>query len=226
MDFERELTRWDYRLREKRFFMHGTVEGQTAHCANTGSLKGVLENCSGVWVHDFGPGGTRKLQYSAEVCELKNGVLVGINTMRANGLARDALLAGMVPEVGPIDEIKVEAKWDAATRFDLKFGDWWGEVKNTTLAEGAVAMFPDAKTERGRKHLGILTEIVEQGGKAIQIYVVPRTDVTSFKSADMIDPLYGEALRKAVKAGVLVVALGCKVTSLGIVVDRRLEVVV
>lgn len=225
MEFARDLLGWDFKGREKRFFMYGMLEGQTAHCPNTGSLKGVLAECRRLWVHDHGADSGRKLRYGAEICELNNGTMVGINTMRANGLAMEALRAGLVPEVGVVDEIQHEVKFDKGTRFDLRIGEWWGEVKNTTLSEGTVAMFPDAVTERGLKHLVILTGIVKSGGKAVQIYIVPRDDVESFTAADAIDPAYGKALRAAQAAGVLVVALGCKVTPKGIIVDRRLKIV-
>ncbi|MBI1308940.1 MAG: DNA/RNA nuclease SfsA [Proteobacteria bacterium] len=225
MEFAGELLRWEFKGREKRFFMYGLENAEIAHCPNTGSLKGVLDNCARIWVRDHGANSGRKLQYTAELCELKDGSLVGINTLRANALAVEALQAGLIPEVGEPGEIKVEAKWDAGTRFDLKFGAWWGEVKNTTLAEGTVAMFPDAKTERGLKHLQLLRQIAAKGGKALQIYIVPRLDVQTFSPADAIDPLYGAALRAAVDSGVVVAALGCKVTSQGIWVDRRLPVV-
>lgn len=226
MEFTRDLEVWEFKGREKRFFMMGMLAEQIAHCPNTGSLKGVLSACTRVWVHDHGVESGRKLRYGAEICELVDGTLVGINTMRANGLAVEALRTGFIPEVGDIGEITVEAKWDKGTRFDLKFGNWWGEVKNTTLCEGTVAMFPDAVTERGRKHLRILAEIARsRNARAVQIYIVPRADVQKFTPADMIDPAYGQALREAITAGVLVVALGCRVEKTGITVDRRLEIV-
>lgn len=225
MEFARDLLVWDFKGREKRFFMMGQLADQIAHCPNTGSLKGILSACRRLWVHDHGPDSARKLRYGAEICELVDGTLVGINTLRANGLAVEALRAGLIPEVGDVGEITVEAKFDKGTRFDLKFGPWWGEVKNTTLCEGTVAMFPDAVTTRGLKHLQVLTGIVRGGGRAIQIYIVPRGDVQTFTPADLIDPAYGTALRMAAAAGVLVVALGCRVTTSGITVDRRLEVV-
>lgn len=222
MNFAVPLVRWDFKSREKRFFIYGCADGQIAHCANTGSMMGLLE-AKGVWVTPYDPATGRKLLFGAEMLEMANGVLVGINTQLPNRLAEGAILAGMVPEVG--GELKREVKLDAKTRFDLKVGETWIEVKNVTLSDGDKAIFPDAKTERGAKHLRELQAIVEAGGKALQIFMVQRADCTTFSPAEAIDPVYAAALRSAAKAGVLVVALGCTLTPTGITVDRRLPVV-
>ncbi len=223
LDFSVPLVRWDFGRREKRFFIYGCAEGQIAHCANTGSMLGLLD-AKGVWVTPYPPESGRKLLFGAEMLEMPNGVLVGINTQLPNKLAKGAVLAGLIPEL--TGDVKSEVKFDAATRFDLKVGETWVEVKNVTLAEGDVALFPDAKTERGAKHLRELQKIVENGGKAMQLYMVQRADCTMVKPADHVDAAYGAALRRALAAGVQVIALGCTLTEQGITVDRRLPVVV
>ncbi len=223
LDFAVPLVRWDFGRREKRFFIYGCMDGQIAHCANTGSMMGLL-GATGVWVTPYSPDSGRKLLFGAEMLEMPNGVLVGINTQLPNKLAKGAVEAGLVPELQ--GEIRSEVKLDAATRFDLKVGETWVEVKNVTLAEGDTALFPDAKTERGAKHLRELQKIVEAGGKAMQLYMVQRADCTTVKPADHVDAAYGVALRAAMAAGVQVVALGCTLTERGITVDRRLPVVV
>lgn len=230
MHFTSPLLRWDFDRREKRFFIYGKQDGQVAHCPNTGSLRGILDRCQGVWVRDHGEDCGRKLRYTAELCELENGVMVGINTQRGNALAAEALRAGLVEELGAVTELQIEAKWDAATRFDLRFlgpdgSDWWGEVKNTTLAEGVVGMFPDAVTARGTKHMGILAGIARTGGKALQVYVVTRADVSEFRPAAQIDAVYAATFHEAQSAGVTFAALGCRVTPGEIIIDRRLPIV-
>jgi sugar fermentation stimulation protein A len=223
LKFEPPLTEWEFDRREKRFFMYGTKNEQVAHCTNTGSMKGLVPGATHVWVtpHDVNSG--RKLLFTAEMVKLGDGTMVGINTARPNQLAMGAVLAGMLPELE--GEAKREVKFDAHTRFDLKVGETWVEVKNVTLAEGSVALFPDSVTERGAKHLRELQGIVERGGKALQLFMVQRGDCTTFSPADKIDPVYGAALRAAVKAGVQVVALECTVTPESIIVDRRLPIV-
>jgi sugar fermentation stimulation protein A len=90
------------------------------------------------------------------------------------------------------------------------------EVKNVTLVEGGVARFPDAQTERGRKHLAQLSAQVKTGLRAAMVYVIQRDDATSFRPADDIDPEYGRALREAVKHGVEAYALLARVTPEGV----------
>jgi sugar fermentation stimulation protein A len=234
LSFTTPLVRWEFGRREKRFFMYGCEEGQIAHCPNTGSMMGLLD-AKAVWVTPYPVESGRKLLFGAEMMELADGTLVGINTQLPNKLAAGAIAAGMVEFKEPGTErsqapgeldIRHEVKFDAKTRFDLKVGETWVEVKNVTLAEGNVALFPDAKTERGAKHLRELQGIVERGGSALQVYMVQRADCMTFSPCDVIDPLYTAALRSAVQAGVQVVALGCTLTKHGITVDRTLPVVV
>ncbi len=223
LDFKVPLVRWDFGRREKRFFIYGCQDGQIAHCANTGSMRGLLD-AKAVWVTPYPADSGRKLLFGAEMLEMADGTLVGINTQLPNKLAFGAFAAGIVP--GMEGEARMEVKFDAKTRFDLKVGETWVEVKNVTLAEGGVALFPDAVTERGAKHLRELQGIVERGGSAMQVYMVQRADCTEVRPADEIDPAYGTALRAAVAAGVQVVALGCSLSPHGITVDRTLPVVV
>ncbi len=229
MDFATPLSRWAFLKREKRFFMYGTEPDQIAHCANTGSMKGVLERATHLWVRDYGAGSGRKLRYGAELLELHGGTLVCINTAHANTLAGEALATGLVPGFPAVQGLQKEVVHSAETRFDWAFATpqyprVWCEVKNVTMAEGTTALFPDAKTKRGTKHLNTLATIAKQGGVALQLYVVARADCTSFAPASSIDATYAAALKNAVAAGVTVVALGCAVSPTQINVCKVLPV--
>lgn len=243
------LHRWKFLKREKRFFIYGTENGQptplTAHCANTGSLRGVLENTTHVWVSKSN-NPNRKLPFSAELCELKDGTLVNINTAHANTLAAEAIQSGHIcvapceaPGEAHRDEttersrantsfknlpLQSEVKFSPETRFDFKAGETWIEVKNTTYAEKSIAMFPDAVTERGLKHLQTLTQIVQNGGQATQIYIISRPDCTHFTPAQHIDPAYATALKNAHAAGVHLIALSCHINPHAITVDKPLPI--
>lgn len=226
--FQSPLQRWPFTGREKRFFMKGPEAWQVAHCANTGSLKGAIEHAVGVWVEDLGAnpthGPSRKLRYRAHFLEQPDGTLVGINTGHAN------TLAGLWLAQQGLGTVKAEAKWDAATRFDFCVtkpdgARIWVEVKSVSYAQGSMAMFPDAVTERGTKHLGILTEIAKRGDAAWQVYVVQRNDCTEFRPAEAIDPTYVAALRKAVQAGVNVTVLACHASPEGIAIAGPLPCV-
>jgi sugar fermentation stimulation protein A len=222
--FASPLQRWPFAAREKRFFMKGPEAWQVAHCANTGSLKGAIEHAAAVWVEDLGEDPSRKLRYRTHFLEQPDGTLVGINTGHAN------TLAGLWLTQQGLGTVKAEAKWDAATRFDFcvtKPGGarMWVEVKSVSYAADGVAMFPDAVTERGTKHLGILSEIAARGDAAWQIYVVQRSDCTAFRPAEAIDPTYAAALRGAVQAGVNVTVLACHASSEGIAIAGPLPFV-
>lgn len=232
ISFASPLQRWPFAGREKRFFMKGPEPWQVAHCANTGSLKGAIAHAVGLWVEDLGAnpthGPTRKLRYRAHFLEQADGTLVGINTSHAN------TLAGLWLAQQGLGTVKAEAKWDAATRFDFCVTTSngtliWVEVKSVSYAvpneRGNIAMFPDAITERGTKHLGILAEIAARGDAAWQVYMVQRSDCTAFRTAEAIDPTYAAALRKAVQAGVQVTVLACRANPEGIAIAGPLPCV-
>ena len=120
---------------------------------------------------------------------------------------------------------------EAGSRLDFRLSgardggvNAWVEVKSVTLAEGRVGLFPDAVTERGRKHLAVLERLHAAGERAALLFLVQRADADCVAPADAIDPAYGEALRRAAAAGVELYALGARVTARSIRVERRLPV--
>lgn len=216
--------------RYKRFFADvelpdGTLI--TAHCPNTGSLKGCLVEGARAVLRDS-QDDKRKLRYVFQAIEV-DGTLVNVDTALPNRVVHEAVTAGAIPELAGYDEARREVKYGANSRIDLLLSKkrskklCYVEVKNTTLAEGRLALFPDAVTERGRKHLGELANMVAEGHRAVQLFFVSRDDVRRFSPADDIDPAYGAALREAVEAGVEVLAYSARVTPDTLDVGRRLE---
>ncbi|MDE0895103.1 MAG: DNA/RNA nuclease SfsA, partial [Planctomycetota bacterium] len=141
---------------------------------------------------------------------------VNVDTGLPNAEVYEAICEGRVPKLAGYDSAKREVKYGTNSRIDVLLQNENGEkcyveVKNTTLVDGDVAMFPDAVTERGRKHLGELMNEVEAGNRAVQFFFVSRSDVKSFRPADDIDPKYAAALREAAKAGVEVMAWSVRV---------------
>jgi sugar fermentation stimulation protein A len=214
MKYESPLVPVAFVKREKRFFLHGTREAGAviAHCANTGSLKSILDvPVRRVWLAE--KDGTGKLKYGAEVVELESGALVSINTHRTNLLAGEAIANGRIAELMGHTGLRREAKWDAETRFDFHLTDaagtpTWVEVKSVTLRHRDGAQFPDAVSTRGQKHLATLMRAVERGERAVQLYIVARDDCPTFCPADHIDAAYGRLLRQAHGSGVEVLAYG------------------
>lgn len=215
--------------RYKRFFAEielsdGTLV--TAHCPNTGSLKGCLVEGSRAILRDS-QDLERKLRYVFQAVEI-GGTLVNVDTALPNRVVHEAVLAGAIPELAGYDEARREVKYGENSRIDILLSRrrsrelCYVEVKNTTLAEGRVALFPDAVTERGLKHLRELTAMVAQGHRAVQFFFVSRDDVTDFAPADEIDPEYAAALREAAAAGVEVLAYSARVSPGALELGRRL----
>jgi len=185
----------------------------TAHTANTGSMKGCSDPGSRVWLYDS-ENPKRKYRYSWDLVEDLSGNLIGIHTTRANKLVHEAINNGVIKELQDYSQIKPEVKYlESNTRFDFLLSKQdqcdpcFVEVKNVTAKSGDdVAIFPDAKTERGRKHLHTLIDAIEHGYRAVIFFCIQRSDVDVFKPADEIDPAYGEVLRKASNSGVEVIA--------------------
>ncbi len=116
-------------------------------------------------------------------------------------------------------------KWEDS-RFDL-YGEKRGEacfieVKNVSLREGKRALFPDAVTTRGRKHLNTLIRVKQAGMRAVMLYVVQRMDVTSFSPAREIDPEYAKALDEAIRRGVEIYVAQARVSPEGITFHKML----
>lgn len=204
-------------------------EKLTAHCPDPGSMRstalpGARARCS---VSD---NPKRKLSHTLEM--LRSGrAWVGVNTGRANAVVGAALLAGCLRELRGYATHAREVVAEAGSRLDFHLSDHargeadaWLEVKSVTLAEGEIGLFPDAVTERGRKHLAVLERRRAAGERAVLLFLVQRADASCVAPADAIDPAYGEALRRAAANGVELYALGARVTARAIRVERRLPV--
>ena len=179
----------------------------------------------------------RKLAWTWEIVEA-DGVLVGLHTGRTNGLVREAIEAGAVPELAGYAGLRPEVpyggdngKGGKASRIDLLLEDeqrppCYVEVKNVTAAvAGGIGYFPDAVTERGTKHLREMMQEVARGNRAVLFFCVQRGDVAEVRPADHIDPEYGRTLRQARAAGVEVLAYGAEVLPTAIRLLRSLPVV-
>ncbi len=210
--------------RYKRFLAdvrRGDGEELTVHCPNSGSMKTCWEPNDPARISDSG-NEKRKLRFTIEqVC--RDGAWVGVNTAIPNRAVEHLVRSGAIPELAGLGGCFPEVKYGEGlrSRIDLLLrdsdqrpapgeilpGDVFVEVKNTTMRDGDHAAFPDAVTERGRKHLMELADVVSAGGRAVMVAFIGREDCERFRPCDEIDPEYGKAMRKAVKRGVEVLAL-------------------
>ena len=230
MKFPAPLVRGRLIRRYKRFLadvLLETGETITAHCANPGAMLGVAPPDAEVWLSPA-RNPARKLAWSWELVRIGDG-LVGINTSWPNPLAEEAILAGVIPELVGYGGLTREVRYGRNSRIDLLLEapgrpTCYVEVKNVHLSRGdRLAEFPDCVTQRGAKHLLELADMVVAGYRAVMLYVVQREDCDRFRTAGDFDPAYHAGLKVALAAGVEALAYGCSVTTDGIRVERKLE---
>ena len=221
MRFPSPLVKGRLLKRYKRFLADvelDTGETVTAHCANPGSMLGLADPGTTVWL-SRSDNPKRKLKYSWELLEVDLGpgpALVGINTAHPNGIVADAIAANRVAELAGYASSRREVKYGRNSRIDILLEDdrkppCYVEVKNVHLMrEVGLAEFPDSVTARGAKHLDEMTDMVRNGARAVTMYLIQRDDAERFRLAGDIDPHYVERFRVARAAGVEALAYRCR----------------
>lgn len=206
--------------RYKRFLADVTLaDGQEviAHCANPGSMMGLADPGLRVWLEP-NDDPKKKLNYGWRLVEHENGHFTGVDTAVPNRMLRAAFETREVRGLSDFDTVRAEVPYGEKSRIDFlltRHGqpDTYIEVKSVTLSrQNGQAEFPDSVTARGTKHLNELTRMVQQGHRAIMLYLVQRTDCTRMSLASDIDPIYAAAWTAATRAGVETMALDCQIT--------------
>ena len=215
--------------RYKRFLADAELEtGEviTAHCANPGSMMGLKEPGTKIWLEP-NDDPKKKLKYGWRLVEHEDGHFTGVDTSVPNRALKAALLAGEIKELSSYPEVRAEVKYGENSRIDFLLTgagpDLYVEVKSVTLSrQRGRAEFPDSVTARGAKHLAELTEMVRQGHRAMMFYLVQRTDAEYVTLAQDIDPTYAAAFDAARAAGVEVMSYDCDIHPGGIDIGRAL----
>lgn len=227
MFFNPPLTTAILLQRYKRFLVDVKLaDGSTVtvHCPNTGSMRSCSTPGSLVAI-SRSDNPNRKYPHTLELVRDET-TWVGVNTSRTNALVAEAIAAGLVPEFKKVTSIKPEVKVSAGSRLDLLVSHndrtTYIEIKNCSLVEHGCAMFPDAVTERGTKHLHELMNLAAAGQEACIFFLVQRLDAGRFAPAEYIDPLYSRTLREAAGKGVQILAYQASVSPDGIEVVKRL----
>lgn len=220
MKFSQDLVPATLLKRYKRFLADARLEDGTeitAHCANPGSMLGLKETGSRIWLEP-NDDPKKKLKYGWRLVDHENGHFTGVDTSVPNRALRAALMAGEIPELALYETVRPEVKYGQNSRIDFLLSqpgasDLYVEVKSVTLSRKAgKAEFPDSVTARGAKHLAELTEVVRGGGQAMMFYLVQRTDCDHVTLAEDIDPTYAAAFDLAIEAGVQVLAYDCLIS--------------
>ena len=228
MNFENKLISGVFIKRYKRFFVDVQIENKviTAHCPNTGSMKGLLKEGNKVWLSKSN-NPDRKLKYTLQIIEDDNSK-VGVNTHLTNKIILDALKNNLIKEFDKNITIKPEVKFGDNTRFDFlitkKNYKAFVEVKNVTLMrKPKIAEFPDAITSRGAKHIEELIKASKKGYEIYIAFIIQREDCNQFAIASDIDPEYSELLSKAVKKKLNILCYDCKFSSKGIKLNKKIK---
>lgn len=204
----------------------------TASCPNTGSMAGLLTPGNRVWL-STSDNPKRKYRHTWEALEcgdLPDKPFVGINTHLPNKLVAAAIEAAKIPELAGYTSLRREVKYGQNSRIDLLLEaddkpPCYVEIKNVTfLRQAGLAEFPDTVTARGTKHLAELSDMVQQGNRAVMFYLVQRNDARRFSLASDIDPAYFSAYNKAKAAGVEALAWSCFIDATAIELDKALPV--
>jgi sugar fermentation stimulation protein A len=230
MDFNKTLIKGKLIKRYKRFFVDIKIKGQNvvAHCPNTGSMKGLLNEGNEVYLSK-NDNPKRKLKYTLEIIKVKKN-LVGVNTHFANKIAYHGLSNNLIKELMNSDNIKPEVFFNKETRFDFLLNKEqqkiFVEIKNVTMFRSEkTAEFPDAVTDRGSKHLKTLINAIKKGYKSYLLFLVQIEKVENFKIAKDIDNEYYKNYLLAKKNGVNFLAYRCKISPKGIKIEKKLKII-
>ena len=230
MEFTKSLIKGKLIKRYKRFFTDVKLDKEivTAHCPNTGSMKGLLDEGNEVYLLPNNDP-KRKLKYGLEIIKTRKN-LVGVNTHMANKITHHGLENNLIKELKDNDLIKPEVFFNKETRFDFllekKKQKMFVEVKNVTLfRDKNTAEFPDAITSRGSKHLLTLIDAIKKGYKTYLLFLVQIQNMEYFKIAKDIDTEYYKNYLIAKKAGVNFLAYRCNISTKKIFIDKKLKII-
>ena len=230
MKFTKSLKKGKLIKRYKRFFVDVKLNKKviTAHCPNTGSMMGLLDQENEVFISENNDP-KRKLKYTLEIIKVKKN-LIGVNTHFANKIAFHGLSNNLINELKNNDTIKSEVFFNKETRFDFLIKknnqNIFVEVKNVTLfRDSKTAEFPDSITSRGSKHLLTLIDAIKKGYKAYLLFLVQTQGAEQFKIAEDIDQEYYKNFVLAKKAGVKFLAYRCIINSKEIKINKKLKII-
>lgn len=214
--------------RDNRFRVTVEVDGQEvwAHLPNSGRLGELLVPGRRLLLVER-PEAGRKTGYDLGLIEL-DGRWVSVDARLPNDLVEEAVRDGRLAPLRGYTSMRREVV-RGPSRFDLlleapRRAPCLVEVKSITLVVDGLGCFPDAVTQRGRRHVEELAEAVGAGYRAAVVFCVQRDDAVGVRPHDESDPEFGRALRAAARRGVEVYAYACRVEPRQIQISHRLPV--
>ena len=227
MKLSPDLVEATFIRRLNRFAANLEVDGREVmvHLANSGRLGELLVPGYRMLLTPVG-GDHRKCPFDLALVDL-GFTLCSADARLPNILLAEAIEAGRVEEFQGYSRVRREVTY-GDSRLDMLLEgpgqSCFVETKSVTLVEDGLALFPDAPTLRGVKHLNSLIRAKEEGYRAAVVFVIQRSDAKEFSPHDVADPLLGETLRKAVNAGVEAFAYCCTVTQQEILLANRIPI--
>ncbi len=214
--------------RYKRFLADIILENGeeiTAHVPNSGAMTSCIEENCPVWV-SFHDNPKRKLKYTLELTKMGEN-LICTNTGVANKIGIEAVANGTIKELQGYSSLKPEQKYGEKSRIDILLENenekCYVEIKSVSLKIQEELAFPDAVTSRGTKHLNELISMVEEGHRAVMLYIIQRTENASFRIAKEIDKKYYEAFLEARKKGVEILVYQSSINHKEINISKKID---
>jgi sugar fermentation stimulation protein A len=232
MRFQTDLIPARLIRRYKRFLADCILEDGrevTAHCANPGSMMGLADEGIKIWLEPIDDP-KKKLKYGWRLIDHEDGNFTGVDTSVPNRALRTALEQREITELAAYQIVRPEVKYGENSRIDFLLSqeglpDCYVEVKSVTLSRTqGQAEFPDSVTKRGAKHLQELSNMVTQGHRAVMLYLVQRTDCTTFTLASDIDPAYHSAYLEARNTGVETLCISTTITPSEILISEPMDI--
>ncbi len=214
--------------RYKRFLADVELPGGeviTVHCPNTGAMTGCAEPGWRVWL-SRSSSSKRKYPHTWELVETDKGMAC-VHSARANAVVREAFVAGRIPGFEDYRDIRSEVKYGEGSRADLLLasdtGQVFVEIKSVTLCrENGVGVFPDAVSDRARRHVRELQAVRQESTRALLFFCVFHEGIRHVSAAGDIDPGYRQSLSEAVAGGLEVSAWRASVSTAGIELSQPL----
>ena len=212
--------------RPNRFIAYVDLNGEevVCHIPNTGRLRELLIPGAQVML-SYHPSPNRKTQYELRMV-MKNSSWISIDSQLPNALAQEAIESDLIEELMGYTEIKREVTFQNS-RFDLQLlGEdiCYVEVKGVTLERDGWCYFPDAPTERGRKHIDELINAKKEGYRSVLLFVVQIEDARGFSPNKLTDPSFAEKVKTAYESGVEVLAYHCHISPQEIYIVGKLPI--
>ncbi|XOB61038.1 DNA/RNA nuclease SfsA [Campylobacterota bacterium DY0563] len=215
--------------RYKRFLADIILENGeeiTAHVPNSGAMTSCIEPNCDVWV-TFHDNPKRKLKYTLELTKMGEN-LICTNTGVANKLGIEAIEDGTIKELQGYSSLKPEQKYGQNSRIDILLENddkkCFVEIKSVSLRIDEMLAFPDAVTSRGEKHLNELCEMVNQGYRAVMLYIIQRTDDLPFRIANEIDKKYAQTFKDVLSKGVEVLVYQSSISLEEIKINKQCKI--